>query len=154
MRHETFKPPLAVAENMARNATSVRHERYVVHSRLTPLYQAWRINFCAQARKKKLGVFRVFGCVFFVLVGLFVLLGVFSRFAAIYFARSAIFGGLFPPFFFLNGTGQNGGLPLWFRTICDVKAAPSGVVGRTAINYHHNFPRRSEYKSSRRGISQ
>ena len=28
MRHETFKPPLAVAANMARNFTSVRHERY------------------------------------------------------------------------------------------------------------------------------
>ena len=28
MRHETSKPPLAVAGNMARNLTSVRHERY------------------------------------------------------------------------------------------------------------------------------
>ena len=28
MRHETFKPSLAVADKMARNVTSVRHGRY------------------------------------------------------------------------------------------------------------------------------
>ena len=27
----------------------------------------------------------------------------------------------------------------WFRTVRDVKAVPSGVVGRTTINYHGRF---------------
>ena len=36
----------------------------------------------------------------------------FLRFAAIYFARSAIFGGVLFFSIFLNGAGQNGGLPL------------------------------------------
>ena len=44
---------------------------------------------------KILGCFSLFGCVFRVLGGVLMLLGVFSRFAAIYFARSAIFFGLF-----------------------------------------------------------
>ena len=52
-------------------------------------FQAWRTNFRAEARKEIWGVFRVSGVRFRVLGGVLVFWGVFSRCAAVFFARSA-----------------------------------------------------------------
>ena len=71
-------------------------------------FQARRINFRRQARKKCWGVFRVFGVCFRVLGGVFVFWGVFPRCAAIYSARSAAFlGVLFSIFLYKQNQTRN-----------------------------------------------